>query len=96
MQISTYGITLDPEELRDIIKGVIEFRKCPDCRGKGECWTLHYVLADDPDEVEDFKDVSEQFAADFQVDDYPQYSYGECFLDECETCGSVGYIPIEG
>ena len=96
MQISTYGISLDPEELRDIIKGVTEFRKCPDCQGEGNQWTLHYVLADDPNEIEDTKDVGAQFAADFVVDDYPQYSYGECFLYDCETCGSVGYIPICG
>jgi hypothetical protein len=95
MELTEYGVTLEPEELRAIIKGEIGFRKCPDCGGHGESWTLHYVLADDPNESEEYKDVSAQFAADFVVDDYPQYSYGECFLYDCHTCHSVGYIPME-
>ncbi len=95
MELSEYGVTLEPKELRAIIKGEIGFRKCPDCEGHGESWALHYVLADDPNEIEDTKDVGAQFAADFVVDDYPQYSYGECFLYDCDTCKSVGYILIE-
>jgi hypothetical protein len=96
MEITEYGVTLEPRELRNIIKGVTKFRKCPDCQGEGNQRTLHYVLADDPNEIEETKDVSAQFAADFVVDDYPQYSYGECYLYDCETCGCVGYIPIWG
>ena len=95
MQRSEYGITLEADELRNIIKGVTEIRKCPDCETHGKSWTLHYVSADDPNELEQFKDVSEVFAINFVVDDYPQYSYGECFLYDCETCGSVGYLFVE-
>lgn len=95
MEITEYGVTLEPEELRAIIKGEIEFRKCPDCEGHGESWTLHYVLADDANEIEEYKDVSAQFAADFVVDDYPEYSWGKCYCYDCHTCHSVGYIPME-
>jgi hypothetical protein len=49
-------------------------------------------LADDPNEIEADKAVSDQFAADFLVDDYPQYSWGECQLWDCETCHTVGYV----
>ena len=86
------SLSLEPEELRDIIKGNIPVRKCPDCLGEGESWTLHYVLTDDLTETEDFKEVTAQFAADFQVDDFLQYSYGECVLYPCETCNTVGYV----
>ena len=97
MNFSQYGneVILEAEELRAIIRGEIGFRKCPDCEGHGESWVLHYVSADDPKEVEDFKDVSEGFATNFVVDDYPEYSWGECYLYPCETCGGVGYIFIE-
>ena len=96
MDISESGIFLEPEELRDIIRGEIQFRKCPDCQGDGEYWTLHYVLASDTDQTnEQFKDVSAQFAADFDEDALPpEYSFGECHSYSCETCGSVGYIPF--
>ena len=97
MELSEYGVTLEPKELRNIIKGEIGFRKCPDCEGHGESWTLHYILADDLQDNEQFRDVSAQFAADFDEDNLPsEYSFGECFLYDCETCSSVGYIPICG
>jgi hypothetical protein len=95
MEINEYGVRLELRELRAIIKGETEFRKCPDCQGEGNQWTLHYVLADDPNEIEETKDVGAQFAADFVVDDYPQYSYGQCFLYDCDTCKTVGYILVE-
>jgi hypothetical protein len=31
MYFNEYGISLDAEELRDILTGKIGFRKCPDC-----------------------------------------------------------------
>ena len=98
MQFSEYGILLEAEELRDILTGKIGFRKCPDCLGEGETWTLHYILADDPDQSnEQFKEVSAQFAADFDEDNLPpEYSFGECYLYKCDTCKGVGYVPIEG
>ena len=93
MQPSVYGgIQLESGELRALIKGELGVRKCPDCEGKGREWRLHYVLADDPDEIEEDKTVSDQFAADFLVDNYPQYSYGQCCLYDCETCYTVGYV----
>ncbi len=95
MYISEYGVTLEPEELRGIIRGEIGFRKCPDCQGYGESWTLHYVEADDKNEVEQFRDVSDEFAANFSVDDHPELTYGECFLYKCDTCKGVGYLPVE-
>jgi len=97
MNFSEYGneVILEAEELRAIIRGEIGFRKCPDCEGHGESWMLHYVSADDPNELEEFKEVSAQFAADFEVDNFPQYSYGECLLYDCDTCGGVGYVPVE-
>jgi hypothetical protein len=96
MQISDYGeVLLDTGELRAIIRGEMTFRKCPDCQSDCKSWTLHYVLADSRSGLVEFKEVSAQFAADFQVDDFPQYSYGECFLYDCDTCGGVGYVPSE-
>lgn len=97
MENSVYGdITLEAEELRAIIRGELGFRKCPDCQGDGESWTLHYVLADDPDQDnEQYKEVSSQFAADFEIDNYPEYSFGKCHLYKCEICYNVGYIPVE-
>jgi len=50
MDFTEYGISLEPEELRDILTGKMGFRKCPDCQGEGESWTLHYVLSDDLDQ----------------------------------------------
>jgi len=98
MQFSNYDdyIILDAEELRNIIKGKTEVRKCPDCQGEGQTWTLHYVLTDDPDQDEQMKDVSAQFAADFDEDNLPpEYSWGECHLYDCETCHGVGYLFVE-
>lgn len=97
MDIDDYGnVRLEAKELRAIIRGELGFRKCPDCQGEGESWTLHYVLANNPDQDEQMKDVSAQFAADFDEDNLPpEYSWGECALYECETCGSVGYLPVE-
>jgi hypothetical protein len=95
MNISEYGVSLDAEELRDIIQGKMSFRRCPECEGEGTVWCLHYVLADDPNEIEDQKSVGAQFAADFLVDDHPQYSYGECRLYDCYVCHGVGYIPAD-
>lgn len=88
-------VRMEPEELRNIIKGVTEVRRCPDCEGHGEQWVLHYVLADDPNENEEFKNVNEVFATNFIVDDHPQYSWGECHLYDCDTCKGVGYIMME-
>lgn len=95
MNISDYGISMDSEELRAIIRGKFDFRRCPDCEGEGKEWVLHYALADDPNEIEDQKKVGAQFAADFVLADHPQYSFGECFEHECETCYGVGYIPAD-
>jgi len=88
------SILIEPEKLRDIIKGNVSVRKCPDCLGEGESWTLHYVLANDPDENnEQCKDVNEQFVADFNEDNLPpEYSYGACRLYDCENCSTVGYV----
>ncbi|QGT54427.1 hypothetical protein b3_0183 [Synechococcus phage B3] len=88
-------IVLEAEELRGIIQGKIGVRKCPDCQGHGESWFLHYVLVDDVNENEDTKEVSDQFAADFDLKNYPEYSYGECYLYECDTCSGVGYLTVE-
>lgn len=98
MYYTDYDISLEAEELRGILTGEIGFRKCPDCQGEGAGWTLHYVLADDLNQNnEQFKDVSAQFAADFDEDNLPpEYSWGECHLNSCDTCKGVGYIPIEG
>ena len=95
MNISSDGVFMDAEELSDIIKGKMSFRRCPECEGEGEVWALHYVLADDPNQIEDQKNVGPQFAADFLVDDHPQYSYGECYLYGCHVCHGVGYIPVD-
>jgi hypothetical protein len=99
MNFSEYGneVILEAEELRAIIRGEIGFRRCPDCQGDSQSWTLHYILADDPDQDnEQFKEVSAQFAADFDEDNLPpQYSFGECHLYSCETCHGVGYVPVE-
>jgi hypothetical protein len=99
MNFSQYGneVILEAEELRAIIRGEIGFRKCPDCQGEGEIWTFQYVLADDPDQNNyQFKDVSAQFASDFDEDNLPpEYSYAECFLDDCEICHTVCYVPVE-
>ena len=91
---SSGEIEIEPDELRAIIQGKIGFRRCPDCQGEGQTWTLHYVLADDSDQDnEQQKDVSAQFAADFDEDNLPpQYSFGECHLYDCETCYTVGYV----
>lgn len=99
MQFSDYGdIILEAEELRNIVKGKTEVRKCPDCYGDGQQWVLHYVLTDDPDQGnEQFKDVSAQFAADFDEDNLPpEYSFGECHLYDCDTCHGVGYLFVGG
>lgn len=97
MMISDYGISLEPAELRGIIRGEIGFRKCPDCQGQGKTWTLHYVEANDPDQTnEQFREVSDQFAADFDEDNPPpEYSWGECYQYQCDTCHGVGYISVE-
>lgn len=97
MMISDHGIYLDPDELRGIIRGEISFRKCPDCQGEGKTWALHYVEASDPDQDnEQFRDVSDQFAADFLVDNYPDLLFGECLQYTCNTYHGVGYISVEG
>ena len=95
MNISSDGVSMDAGELRDIIQGNMSFRRCPECEGGGSVWVLHYVLADDPNQIEDQKSVGPQFAADFLVDDHPQYSYGECYFYDCHVCHGVGYIPAD-
>ena len=86
---------MDGNELRDIIRGRMDFRRCPECEGEGKVWVLHYVLADDPNGIEDQKNVGGQFAADFLIDDHPQYSWGECHQYGCDVCHGVGYIPAD-
>jgi hypothetical protein len=50
----------------------------------------------DPDQEEQQKDVSAQFAADFDENNLPpEYSWGECWLYDCETCDGVGYLQID-
>lgn len=95
MEISEYGVSMDAEELRAIIRGEYDFRRCPECEGETSVWVLHYVLADDPNQIEDQKAVGAQFAADFKLDDHPQYSYAEIFEYGCDVCHGVGYIPAE-
>jgi len=95
MNISEDGVSMDAEELRSIIRGKYDFRRCPQCGGSGKEWVLHYILADDPNENEEQKYVGEQFAADFLVDDHPQYSFGECVEYDCDVCHGVGYIPAD-
>ena len=95
MDISEHGITIEAKELRAVIRGELGFRRCPDCQGEGDSWVLHYSLADDPLGIEDQKEVGPQFAADFLVDNYPEYSFGECYLHTCNTCHGVGYVPTE-
>lgn len=97
MNISEEEVTLEPKELHDILTGKLGFRKCGDCQGACEVWTLHYTLAEGPDTSEQFLDVSEEFATTFDPDNLPpEYSWGECVLYDCFTCKGVGYIPIEG
>jgi hypothetical protein len=89
-------VVLEAHELRAIIRGELGFRKCPDCQGECESWTLHYTLKNDPTETEQTMEVSAQFAADFDVDNPPEeYSWAECYCYTCETCHGVGYIPME-
>lgn len=99
MDITNYGITLEAEELRNILTGKLGFRKCPDCQGDGEVWILHYqVWSDNPNNLsEEQKEVTAQFAADFDEENLPaEYSWGECHNYTCDTCKGVGYIPIGG
>jgi hypothetical protein len=87
--------TWNNEDMRRTIRGEMEWRRCPDCGGDGESWFLHWVEANDPNEIEQDRPVSAQFAADFLVDDWPDYSYGEVCLEECYLCGTIGYLPTE-
>ena len=88
-------VRMEPKELRHIINGKTETRRCPDCQGTGEQWVLHYTLSDTLKEIEEFKYVEPGFAQSFVVDDHPEYSWGECFIYDCDECKGVGYITIQ-
>jgi len=84
-------ISLEPEELRDIILGKTQYRRCPDCQGESETWYVEYTLKERPHDS-DFKDLTPQQAADFRIDDWPDYDWAEVMSQKCETCNAVGYI----
>ena len=98
MRFTCYSeIILDTKELRNIIEGKTNVRKCPDCQGEGQQWFLYHTLTDDPDQDnKQFKHVSAQFAADFDEDNLPpEYSWGKCDLYDCDTCLGVGYLFVD-
>jgi hypothetical protein len=86
-----FEILLEPSELRDIIIGKTQYRRCPDCEGRGECWYVEYTLKERPHDS-DFKDLSPEQAANFCLDDWPDWDWAEVLTDECETCNTVGYV----
>ena len=78
-------ITLTSEELRDIIKGVQSYRRCPDCNGEG---IVYFKWKNENQEgLVDY--ISAQEFADWNGNP-DQVGY-----EPCENCEEVGYIPIE-
>ena len=86
-----HTISLEPSELRAIITGKAQYRRCPDCEGTGEVWCAEYTLKNSP-LISDFKNLSSQQAADFSLDDWPDWDWAEILTDECENCNTVGYV----
>ena len=77
--------------LRDTIRGEMPWRKCPDCNGTGQEWWIEYALKERPhDHLQ--RSCSAQWASDFCLDDWPDYTYGFVGNAPCGTCNSVGYI----
>ena len=83
------GIDIDPEDLRSIIQGKCTIRKCPDCNGDGNVY-LHYKS----DYDDNPQQVSSQFYADWEGDQYDEFS-PSVDMQPCETCYRVGYIAID-
>jgi hypothetical protein len=93
--MSDHSCTLEPWELRDIILGKVNFRRCPECQGKGETWYIEYTLKERPHDSDFIDPISEEMAANFSLDDHPEWDWAEACSAECETCKTVGYISNE-
>lgn len=76
------GIEVTAEELRDIIKGNLSFRRCPDCVGKG------YLMCNG--------ETGEPWENQSQAESEVQDALGEDIYYEypCDTCNSIGYIEV--
>lgn len=76
--MSSY-IECSKEWLRDVIKGKIEWRRCPDCLGRGYLWFGE-------EEVHPNQSLSEE-----QLEE----ECGQWGSTEfCENCGGLGYIEL--
>jgi hypothetical protein len=85
------AVYLEAEELRALIVGEVPVRKCFDCEGTGMASYLHYTLKERPHDELD-RQLSPQQAADFCVDDYPDYDWADVETDTCDSCKGIGYV----
>jgi hypothetical protein len=85
------SVSLENEDLRDLIKGDIPVRKCHDCEGSGFASYMHYTLKDRPHD-ECSRLLTPQQGADFCADDWPDFAWAEVVVDECDSCRGVGYV----
>lgn len=72
-------LLVETQWLRDVIKGKVEFRKCPDCMGRGYIWCEDGTIYPDqskPDE--ELQELCGEFG----------------WTDECDCCNGLGYIEI--
>lgn len=81
--MSAWTHDLEPEEIRAIIEGRRQFRRCPDCQGRGEQWCIE---TDDDCIIAPSQDGD---MADWYVEKYKAHNV---FKEGCETCSCVGYV----
>lgn len=100
-----YEVTISVSELRQIIRGEINFRKCPECNGKLVEYTVQYESAK-PEDASDpckIESISEEL---FQYWDFSKCAFigieipdhwidPEAHQSTCEVCKGLGYVSNE-
>jgi len=86
-------IHMTPEFLRGIIKGEVNFRKCPDCYGEGDAYA--YNDGQIPCTMQEWSEIEaegEEWRKAHPGESLPDRYYGG--PEGCETCEGVGYIQV--
>lgn len=74
-------INVETDWLRDVILGKIEWRKCPDCAGKG----VEFFNGESGAVWSDMRD-SQQVVEEALGEDFA--------MDTCESCKGLGFIEL--
>lgn len=68
-----------------------EAMRCPRCNGAGYLWYLEFTLKERPHDSL-HRELTPEQAANFYLEDYPDYDWAEVDKEKCEVCDGVGYL----